>query len=147
MAGTALLLLLAGHETTSGMLAPSTLALLSHPGGPARLGGDPAHVKGAVEELLRHLTIVHNGVGRVALEDGEIGGQTIGPERACCACSPPPTGTRRSLRTALETLPRRPRSPGERGRHGPSGGAPPGGAPPLGISGREPRTRQPSRGP
>ncbi|MEU9471107.1 cytochrome P450 [Streptomyces avermitilis] len=77
VAGTGLLLLLAGHETTSSMLALSTLALLRNPGQPARLRENPALVKGAVEELLRYLTIVQNGVGRVALEDVEVGGQTI----------------------------------------------------------------------
>ncbi|MFE3933772.1 cytochrome P450, partial [Streptomyces goshikiensis] len=34
----------------------------------ARLA-DPAALPGAVEELLRHLTIVHSGLSRVALED------------------------------------------------------------------------------
>ncbi|MGW0941450.1 cytochrome P450 [Streptomyces sp. NPDC002623] len=77
VAGTALLLLLAGHETTSSMLALSTLALLRNPDQLALLREDPALIKGAVEELLRYLTIVQNGVGRVALEDVEVGGQTI----------------------------------------------------------------------
>ncbi|MDN0195761.1 cytochrome P450 [Streptomyces sp. S.PNR 29] len=77
VAGTGLLLLLAGHETTSSMLAMSTLALLRHPEQLALLREDPSLIKGAVEELLRYITIVQNGVGRVALEDVEVGGQLI----------------------------------------------------------------------
>ncbi|MGW1782095.1 cytochrome P450 [Streptomyces sp. NPDC002143] len=77
VAGTALLLLIAGHETMSGTLALSTLALLGDPDQLALLREDPGLVKGAVEELLRYVTVVQNGVGRVALEDVEIGGQTI----------------------------------------------------------------------
>ncbi|MEU9113658.1 cytochrome P450 [Streptomyces sp. NPDC048483] len=71
------LLLIAGHETTANMTALSTLALLRNPDQLARLREDPSLVKGAVEELLRYLTIVHNGVPRVATEDVIIGGVTI----------------------------------------------------------------------
>ncbi|TDD54117.1 cytochrome P450 [Nonomuraea terrae] len=73
------LLLIAGHETTANMIALGTLALLHHPGRLAELRetDDPALVAGAVEELLRYLTIVATGRRRVALEDIEIGGQTI----------------------------------------------------------------------
>ncbi|MER7504216.1 cytochrome P450 [Nonomuraea pusilla] len=73
------LLLIAGHETTANMIALGTLVLLRNPGELALLrdGGDPELVAGAVEELLRHLTITHSGRRRVALEDIEIGGQVI----------------------------------------------------------------------
>ncbi|WP_055550678.1 cytochrome P450 [Streptomyces sp. NBRC 110028] len=73
------LLLVAGHETTANMIALGTLALLEHPDQLAvlRETDDPKVVAKAVEELLRYLTIVHNGRGRVALEDIEIGGETI----------------------------------------------------------------------
>ncbi|MYT31961.1 MULTISPECIES: cytochrome P450 [unclassified Streptomyces] len=71
------LLLVAGHETTANMTALSTLALLRNPDQLARLRAEPALVKGAVEELLRYLTIVHNGVPRIATEDVVIGGRTI----------------------------------------------------------------------
>ncbi|MGD3111739.1 cytochrome P450 [Streptomyces sp. YGL11-2] len=71
------LLLVAGHETTANMTALSTLALLRNPDQLARLRAEPSLVKGAVEELLRYLTIVHNGVPRVATEDIEVGGRTI----------------------------------------------------------------------
>ncbi|MFI0779642.1 cytochrome P450 [Streptomyces sp. NPDC021212] len=74
-----LLLLVAGHETTANMIALGTVALLEHPDQLAvlRETDDPKVVAGAVEELLRYLTIVHNGRSRVALEDIEIGGETI----------------------------------------------------------------------
>lgn len=73
------LLLIAGHETTANMIALGTLALLRNPGQLALLrdGGDPALVAGAVEELLRYLTITHSGRRRVALADIEIAGQVI----------------------------------------------------------------------
>ncbi|MFG2092946.1 cytochrome P450 [Streptomyces sp. NPDC048612] len=71
------LLLVAGHETTANMTALSTLTLLRNPGQLARLRADPSLIKGAVEELLRYLTIVHNGLPRVADEDVVVGGRTI----------------------------------------------------------------------
>src|ERR1700754_493124 len=74
----ALLLLVAGHETTANMIAFGTLTLLEHPKQAAEVrDGDTAVVKSAVEELLRLLTVVHTGRRRVALEDIEIGGVTI----------------------------------------------------------------------
>ncbi|KJS52832.1 cytochrome P450 [Streptomyces sp. Y1] len=75
-ARTGLLLLIAGHETTANMLALSTALLLGRPAQIARLA-DPAALPGAVEELLRHLTIVHSGLPRVALEDVELAGTVI----------------------------------------------------------------------
>jgi cytochrome P450 len=78
-AGTGVLLLIAGHATTANMIALGTLALLEHPGQLAALrnADDPKLVAGAVEELLRYLTIVHSGLRRVALADIAIGDQTI----------------------------------------------------------------------
>ncbi|MFE3866417.1 cytochrome P450 [Streptomyces goshikiensis] len=75
-ATTGVMLLVAGHESTANMIALSTALLLEHPEQIARLA-DPAAVPGAVEELLRHLTIVHSGLSRVALEDVELGGIEI----------------------------------------------------------------------
>ncbi|MBJ7288068.1 MAG: cytochrome P450 [Williamsia sp.] len=73
------LLLIAGHETTANMIALGTLALLRHPGQLAELreSDDPALMASAVEELLRYLTIVHQGLRRVAVEDIEIGGAQV----------------------------------------------------------------------
>jgi hypothetical protein len=77
-ASTAFLLLVAGHETTANMLGLGTLTLLRHPGQAAEVrDGDPATVAGAVEELLRLLTVVHQGRRRAALADLEIGGVHI----------------------------------------------------------------------
>ncbi|WP_406196368.1 cytochrome P450 [Kitasatospora sp. NBC_01560] len=76
VAGTAVLLLIAGHETTANMIALSTALLLEHPEQIPGLA-DPATLPGAVEELLRLLTIVHTGLPRVALEDVELGGVTV----------------------------------------------------------------------
>ncbi|MEV0225290.1 cytochrome P450 [Streptomyces sp. NPDC050704] len=73
------LLLGAGHETTANMIALGTLALLEHPDQLAvvRDTDDPKVLAGAVEELLRYLSIIHVGNRRLALEDIEIGGGTI----------------------------------------------------------------------
>ncbi|MFF0413888.1 cytochrome P450 [Kitasatospora sp. NPDC004745] len=76
VAATGLLLLIAGHETTANMIALSTALLLEQPDQIPRLA-DPAALPGAVEELLRHLTIVDSGLPRVALEDVELGGTLI----------------------------------------------------------------------
>ena len=57
LAGIAFLLLLAGHETTANMLGLGTFALLEHPRQLAELRADPALMPGAVEELLRYLSI------------------------------------------------------------------------------------------
>ncbi|TDD79666.1 cytochrome P450 [Actinomadura rubrisoli] len=67
------LLLVAGHETTANLLAFGTLSLLRHPAQLAALRADPALVRPAVEELLRHLTITHLGLPRVALEPVDVG--------------------------------------------------------------------------
>ncbi|WP_329331963.1 cytochrome P450 [Streptomyces sp. NBC_00663] len=75
----ALLLLIAGHETTANMIALGTLALLEHPDQLALLRetDDPKLVASAVEELLRYLHITHLGRRRAVTEDIEIGGQVI----------------------------------------------------------------------
>ena len=75
--GMALLLLIAGHETTANMIGLSTLLLLQHPQHLAALRDDPAMADSLVEELLRYLTIVRTGLPRVALRDTEVGGQPI----------------------------------------------------------------------
>jgi cytochrome P450 len=73
------ILLQAGHETTAGMIALGTVALLQHPDQLERLreADDPALVANTVEELMRYLTIVHSQVDRVALEDLTINGQLV----------------------------------------------------------------------
>ncbi|MEU8515548.1 cytochrome P450 [Kitasatospora sp. NPDC048722] len=76
IASTGVLLLIAGHETTANMIGLSTVLLLRQPEQIAKLA-DPAAVPGAVEELLRHTTIVHTGLPRVAVEDIELDGTLI----------------------------------------------------------------------
>ncbi|MGF1431251.1 cytochrome P450 [Kitasatospora sp. LaBMicrA B282] len=72
IANNGLLLLIAGHETTANMTALGTLALLRHPGQAALLRERPELISGAVEELLRYLTIIDSGLPRVALADVEL---------------------------------------------------------------------------
>jgi cytochrome P450 len=76
--GIASLLLIAGHETTANMLGLGTLALLRHPDQLALVRDDPDRVDPAVEELLRWLSIVHSGTGKLATTEVEIAGQRIG---------------------------------------------------------------------
>ncbi|MFC9648659.1 MULTISPECIES: cytochrome P450 [unclassified Streptomyces] len=75
--GIVLLLLVAGHETTANMLALGTFALLRHPDQLRLLRDRPELTDNAVEELLRHLSIMHVGLVRAALEDVELGGRTV----------------------------------------------------------------------
>jgi len=77
LTGVAVLLLIAGHETTANMLGLGTYALLTNPDQLTALREDPALVDNGVEELLRYLTIVHMGPIRTALEDVELGGRLI----------------------------------------------------------------------
>ncbi|WP_328483883.1 cytochrome P450 [Streptomyces sp. NBC_00377] len=75
----ALLLLLAGHETTANMIALGTLVLFRNPGQLALLreSDDPELAVSAVEELLRYLNITHLGRRRAVTADIEIGGQVL----------------------------------------------------------------------
>jgi cytochrome P450 len=77
LTGIAFLLLLAGHETTANMLALGTFALLEHPEQLAELCANPDLLPGAVEELMRYLSVV-DILYRYATEDIELGGETIG---------------------------------------------------------------------
>ncbi|MDH2429041.1 cytochrome P450 [Sphaerisporangium sp. TRM90804] len=74
--GMSLLLLAAGFDTTANMLALGTFALLRNPAQLAALRADPTLADRAVEELLRYLSVAKMFM-RTALEDVELGGQTI----------------------------------------------------------------------
>ncbi|HEY3688620.1 MAG TPA: cytochrome P450 [Streptosporangiaceae bacterium] len=76
LTGAAFLLLLAGHETTANMLGLGTFALLENPDQAAELRADPELMPGAVEELMRYLSVA-DIFYRYATEDIELGGETI----------------------------------------------------------------------
>ncbi|WP_327027898.1 cytochrome P450 [Micromonospora sp. NBC_01740] len=77
LVGMALLLLIAGHETTANMIGLSVLRLTRDPGQYAILRDEPERAAELVEELLRYLSIVRSGLLRVATEDVTIGGRLI----------------------------------------------------------------------
>ncbi|MFF1836435.1 cytochrome P450 [Streptomyces sp. NPDC058231] len=72
----AVILLVAGHETTANMISLGTFTLLQHPDQLALMRTSADLMPSAVEELLRFLSIA-DGMSRVATEDIEVGGVTI----------------------------------------------------------------------
>jgi len=78
---TALLLLVAGFETTVNLIGNGTVALLGEPGSWPRLRQDPALIPAAVEEMLRYDSPVQL-TSRIATEDVEAGGSVIAAGRA-----------------------------------------------------------------
>jgi pimeloyl-[acyl-carrier protein] synthase len=70
------LLLAAGHETTTGLIGNAMFALLRHPDEMAKLRNDPALIRDGVEELLRYDSPVQF-FGRNVLEDVTIDGKVI----------------------------------------------------------------------
>ncbi|MFE1770123.1 cytochrome P450 [Streptomyces sp. NPDC059008] len=73
----AAVLLIAGHDTVTNLLANALHDLLAHPGQLAALRRDPSLVGAAVEEALRFRGSAMTTVNRVAREDIEAGGVTI----------------------------------------------------------------------
>jgi len=69
---TCILLLVAGHETTTSLIGSAVLGLIQHPDQFARLRAEPGLVDGAVEEFLRYDPPVQL-TGRVALTEANIG--------------------------------------------------------------------------
>jgi cytochrome P450 len=90
LVGIANLLLIAGHETTANMFGLGIFALLEHPEQLDALHEDPTLIDGAVEELLRYLSIVHFGLVRVTIEPVELDGQQI-PANSMLVVSLPQT--------------------------------------------------------
>jgi cytochrome P450 len=78
---TALLLLVAGFETTVNLIGNGTVALLGEPGSWQRLRQDPALIPAAIEEMLRYDSPVQL-TSRIATEDAEAGGRVIAAGRA-----------------------------------------------------------------
>jgi pentalenic acid synthase len=77
LVASAILLLVAGHETTASMTSLSVITLLEHPDQHEALRADPSLIPGAVEELLRYLAIADIAGGRIAKADIEVDGQLI----------------------------------------------------------------------
>jgi cytochrome P450 len=73
---TCILLLVAGHETTTSLMGSAVLGLLRHPGQLARLRAEPGLMTGAVEEFLRYDPPVQL-TARVALTDASIGARPV----------------------------------------------------------------------
>ena len=71
------MILRAGHDTTTNMIGMGTLLLLRDDALRARLRADMTLIEPAVEELLRFVSPVQFSPRRVALEDVEIGGETV----------------------------------------------------------------------
>jgi cytochrome P450 len=78
LVATCILLLFAGHETTTNLIGNAVLALLRHPEQARALREDLALAQPAVEELLRYDGPTQAMV-RVARDAVEIDGRTIGP--------------------------------------------------------------------
>ncbi|MFD9207238.1 cytochrome P450 [Streptomyces sioyaensis] len=74
---TAVLLLIAGHETTVNLITNGMLTLLRHPEALERLRGEPALMPRAVEELLRFEPPVQMLPQRTPLADVEVAGITV----------------------------------------------------------------------
>ena len=72
----AILLLVAGHETTMNLIGNGVLALLRHPGEMQRLRDDPTLMRNAVEEFLRYDPPVQF-TARTATTDVEVRGRTF----------------------------------------------------------------------
>jgi cytochrome P450 len=76
---TAALILAAGFETTTGLLANGLLALLEHPEQAQRLRDEPDLARAAVGELLRYDSPVQMIYGRTAVQAIEVGGVSLTP--------------------------------------------------------------------
>lgn len=73
----AILLLVAGYETTVNLISGGTLARLQHPDQLQLLRADPSLINSAVEELLRCTNPLENATPRYTREDVTIAGVTI----------------------------------------------------------------------
>jgi cytochrome P450 len=75
--GTVVLLIVAGHETTVGLIGNAVVSLLANPDQLERVRSDSSLLRGAIEEVLRYEGPVERALNRWAATDVELGGQTI----------------------------------------------------------------------
>ncbi len=75
--GTVVLLIVAGHETTVGLIGNAVVNLLEQPEQLALVRDDPSLMAAAVEELLRFEGPVERSLNRWAATDVELGGLSI----------------------------------------------------------------------
>ena len=71
------LLVLAGHETTAGLISNGVRALLTHPEQLAQLRAEPELLPGAVEEILRFDSPSQSALPNFASAPIDVAGQTI----------------------------------------------------------------------
>jgi cytochrome P450 len=75
--GTVVLLIVAGHETTVGLIGNAVLNLLANPDQLALVRADASLIPAAVEEVLRYEGPVERTLNRWAATDVELSGHTI----------------------------------------------------------------------
>jgi cytochrome P450 len=75
--GHGMLLLNAGHETTASLIVLGLATLMAHPEQRDALVADPDLVDAAMEEVLRHQTVLHFGVVRRTTADIRLGDVVI----------------------------------------------------------------------
>ena len=75
--GTVVLLIVAGHESTVGLIGNAVVNLLSHPKQLDLVRADPSLIPSAVEEVLRYEGPVERTINRWAATDIKLRGQTI----------------------------------------------------------------------
>ncbi len=107
--GTVVLLIVAGHETTVGLIGNAVVNLLATPGAARARPRRSVAPPGAIEEALRYEGPVERALNRWAATDVELGGQTIRRGEAVIAilnsadrdgaASPSPTGSTCSAAT------------------------------------------------
>lgn len=85
LVATAMLLLIAGHETTANLLGNGVLALLRHPEQWHRLRQEPGLDRSAVEELMRYDGPIQMAE-RIPLDDVQIAGTSIPKGRIAVLC-------------------------------------------------------------
>lgn len=78
---TCILLLVAGHETTVNLISGAVLALLARPDQAVKMLAGDSDARLGIEELVRYVSPVQL-TARVAVEDVEVAGQTIGAGQA-----------------------------------------------------------------